>query len=129
MRRRVEVNGVTMVATPVGAPASSTGGLLALPSNIGRYEDDQFGLLPELNLKARMLLSDQLSVNVGYNLLFLTDIYRAGSQIDRSIDTGQLPGGLPVNGNIANGLTHPAVLLDSSTLCVQGLNVGFTLAY
>ena len=96
---------------------------------MGRYEDDSFGLLPELNLKARMWLTDHLSVNLGYNLLFLTNVYRAGDQIDRAIDPGQLPGGMPINGLAPGGLVHPAVPLDSSTLCVQGLNVGFIVSY
>ena len=129
VRRRLLIDGGTVVTTPNGSQAVSAGGLLALPSNMGRYENDAFGLLPELNLKARMCLTDHLSVNLGYNLLFLTNVYRAGNQIDRSIDPGQLPGGMPINGLAPGRLVHPTVPLDSSTLCVQGLNVGFTVSY
>ena len=129
VRRRLLIDGGTLVTTPGGGQAASAGGLLALPSNIGRYENDAFGLMPELNLKARMCLTDHLSVNLGYNLLFLTNVYRAGNQIDRTVDPGQLPGGMPINGLVPGSLVHPIVPFDSSTLSVQGLNVGFAVNY
>ena len=66
---------------------------------------------------------------MGYDLLFLTNVYRAGSQIDRVVDAGQLPGGMAINNITPGGLVYPAATLDSSTLCVQGLNVGCTVRF
>ena len=83
----------------------------ALPSNMGMYRDSAFSLLPELDLKARWMLTDRLSLNVGYRLLFLTNVYRTGQQINRRIDADQLPVELPVNDHVqrknsANGSPH-----------------------
>lgn len=129
VRRRVRVNGATVVTNET--QVVSDGGLLALSSNMGSHEDDTVGLLPELNLNTRVLLTDHLSVNVGYSLMFLTEVYRAGDQIDRSVDPGLLPPPPipPINNDTANALRHPTVFQESSTLCVQGLNVGCTLTY
>lgn len=82
-----------------------------------------------MNLNARLHLTGCVSVNIGYNLLFLTNVYRSGNQIDRAIDPGYLPGSMPINGTFPNDLARPTTLLDSSTLCVQGMNVGFTVSY
>jgi hypothetical protein len=78
---------------------------------MGTYRDSAFSLLPELDLKARWMLTDRLSLNVGYRLLFLTNVYRTGQQIDRRIDADQLPVELPVNDHVqrknsANGSPH-----------------------
>lgn len=70
-----------------------------------------------------------LSLGLGYNLLFLTEVYRTGPQIDRIIDAGQLPGALPVNDPTAAGQIHPIPLLNTSTLRAQGLTVGVNLTY
>lgn len=127
--RELVIDGSTYVQTPKGSHATTPGGLLALPSNMGTYRDDAFALLPELDLKASFQITQRLSLSVGYNLLFLTDVYRTGQQIDRSLDASQLPGALPLNDITAAGHTHPAPLLSSSTLCAQGLKLGVSLTY
>jgi hypothetical protein len=127
--RESVIDGQTHVRTPTGGEAQPLGGLLALPSNMGTYRDSAFSLLPELDLKARWLLTDRLSLNVGYQLLFLSNVYRTGQQIDRRIDAGQLPVELPVNDPTAAAVTHPIPVPTSSTLRAQGLTVGLTFVY
>lgn len=129
VERRLRIDGRTVVTAPGGSESVSSSGLLALSSNQGGYTDDAVALLPELDINTRILLTDHLTCNVGYNLLFLTDVYRAGDQIDRRIDPGLLSDNLPVEGNTSGGLNHPSVPREDSTLCVQGLNLGCTLTY
>ena len=129
VQRVLDIDGLTLVETPAGSQSTSPGGLLALPSNMGRYESDTFAILPELDLKARLLVTDRLSVDIGYDLLFLTNVYCTGQQIDRVNDASQLSGALPVNDNTAAGQTQPVALLESSTLRAQGLTVGVSLTY
>ncbi len=127
--RESVIDGQTEVRTPPGGLDRRDGGLLALPSNMGTYRDSAFALLPELDLKARLMLTDRLSLNVGYQLLFLTNVYRTGQQIDRRIDASQLSGALPVNNQTAAGQTHPVAAHGSSTLRAQGMTVGLTFVY
>jgi hypothetical protein len=129
VQRRVTVDGWTMVETPAGDMSDGPGGLLALPSNMGRYEDDQFALLPELDLKLRILSTERLSASIGYNLMFLTQVYRTGEQIDRSIDTDQLPGFLPINDRVAARQLRPAPVQNSGTLRAQSLSLGLSWTY
>jgi hypothetical protein len=123
------IAGATVVETPDGGQSDGPGGLLALPSNMGRYTDNQFALLPELDLKVRLLLTEHVSASIGYNLLFLTQVYRAGEQIDRSIDASQLPGFLPINDRVSSQQLHPVALQSSSTLQAQTLSLGLTVTY
>ncbi len=88
---------------------------------MGTYRDSAFSLLPELDLRTRLMVSDRLSFDVGYQLLFLTRVHRTGHWIDRRIDAGQLPVQLPVNDPTSDSLTHPVANLSSSTLRAQGL--------
>ncbi len=127
--RKSILQGQTQVRTPTGGAADSPGGLLVLPSNMGTFRDNSFGLLPELDIKARLLLSERLSVSVGYQLLFLTNVYRTGQQIDRRIDSGQLSPVLPTNSPTGSGQTFPSNLANASTLCAQGLSLGISYAY
>ncbi len=127
--RESVIDGQTEVRTPPGGVDRRDGGLLALPSNMGTYRDSSFALLPELDLKARLMLTDRLSLNVGYQLLFLTNVYRTGQQIDRRIDASQLSGALPVNNQTAAGQIHPVASPSSSTLRAQGMTFGLTFVY
>lgn len=127
--RELTIDGGTHVRTPRGGQGTSLGGLSALPSNMGTYKDDTFALLPELDLQARLWLTDRLSFSVGYQLLFLTNVYRTGQQIDQAVSTGQLTPVLPVASVAAGGQAHPAPLLTSSTLCAQGLTLGLSFIY
>ena len=101
----------------------------ALPSNMGTHHDDAFGLLPEFTLQSKFWLTDRLSFDVGYQLLFLTNVYRAGRQIDTTVDASQLSHVLPINNQTGGNPTRPEVLQDSSTLRAQGLTVGLTFTY
>jgi hypothetical protein len=87
-------------------------GLLARPSNIGHYSDTRFAFLPELGVNASYRLTPSLSLRAGYSLIYLTDVLRAGEQIDTSIGTA---GGSP---------PHPQANLDPTSLWVQGINLG-----
>jgi hypothetical protein len=127
--RESVIDGQTEVRTPPGGVSTSPGGLLALPSNMGTYRDSSFAVLPELDLKARWMLTDRLSLNLGYQLLFLTNVHRTGQQIDRRIDAGQLSGALPVNNQTGAGQIHPVASPSSSTLRAQGMTFGLTFIY
>jgi hypothetical protein len=93
---------------------------------MGTYRDSSFALLPELDLKARWMLTDRLSLHRGYHLLFLTNVHRTGQQIDRPIDASQLSGALPVNNLTGAGQIHPVASPSRSTLRTQAMTFGLT---
>lgn len=122
MRRQLDVDGRTVITDPTGPSSESPGGLLALPTNMGRTVDDEFAMVPELSLNARYRLTDTVSLVFGYNLLYMTDVLRTGDQIDRNINPTQLPGGGGLTGD-----PRPAPRFNDTSLWAQGVNFGIVL--
>jgi len=100
VRQRLDIGGRT---------ESTTGGvqefgLLAQASNIGHASDTEFAFLPELGVNVGYGLTSSLSLRAGYSLLWLTDALRTGDQVDLDIG-GPAP-------------------MDTTSICVQGINLG-----
>ena len=122
MHRELTINGSTAVLVP-GQPLSvRPGGLLAQPSNIGRYTSDTFTVVPEVGINLGYQVTSHLRVHVGYTFFYLPNVWRAGDQIDRSIDPAQLRG-------LASTIGRPAPVLASTGAAVQGINFGMSLRY
>ncbi|MEI8371265.1 MAG: BBP7 family outer membrane beta-barrel protein [Planctomycetota bacterium] len=113
---QVLINGSTTVNN--GTPLS--GGLLALPSNMGSHESRQFSVIPEIGLTLGYDLTSRLKATVGYTLLYWSNVARPGDQIDLNVDPNQFPTQLvPVGTG-----TKPAFVLHTSDFWAQGLNLG-----
>ena len=67
-------------------------------------------------------LSEGVLINVGYTLVYMPNTWRAGDQIDRGVDPGQLRGAV-------NALGRPLPTFASTGTVVQGFNVGFTFRF
>jgi Putative beta barrel porin-7 (BBP7) len=116
--QRAIVSGETTVVVPGNPAATTAGGLLALPTNIGSYSQAAFGVLPEFGLNTTISLTPDLSLLCGYTLVVLSDVLRSGSQIDRVVNTSQI-GDDPLV-----GAARPELVLRQSTFVLQGLNFG-----
>lgn len=125
MHQRATIDGQTAITVPTQPVYVGRGGLLALPTNMGSYSWDEFALIPELNLNLRYRWSDRLSFDVGYSLLWVTEIARTGGQIDLNVNPSQLPGN---RGNLV-GPAAPLPVLDSSDMWLQGMNFGVVWEY
>jgi hypothetical protein len=122
LHRELDVSGSTVVTVPGQPPSTRSGGLLAQPTNIGHYSSDTFTVVPELGLTVGYQVTRNITIRVGYTFVYLPNLWRAGDQIDRSIDPAQLRG-------MPGTLGHPAAVLASSAAVIQGLNFGATLRY
>ena len=112
----VLIDGQTVNTVPNAGSATFTGGLLAQQTNIGRFEQDRFGFVPELDVSLGCKLSTNLRFSVGYNLLYWTATLRPGDQIDREVS--QFPPEAPT------GTQQPAFRFQSRGFLAQGLQVG-----
>jgi hypothetical protein len=99
------------------------GGLLALSSNIGNFSQTRFAAVPEIALKAGYQLAPQWQLVAGYDLLYWTDVQRAGGLIDTTINPNLIP--LPTSG----GPSRPMPVFNTSPLLAQGFNVGVRYNY
>lgn len=103
------------------------GGLLALPSNSGRFSRDRFAVVPEIGLNVGYLLTDNLRIFVGYSFLYWPNVVRPGQQVDLVVDRSQIPN-QPVR-VVATSLRRPAVLFRESDFWAHGVNLGLELRF
>jgi hypothetical protein len=116
-RQRADVNGSTTFSDD---PNPAQGGLLALSSNIGTYERNQFAVVPEIGARTFYRLTPRLRATAGYTLLYFSNVVRPGDQIVRDI-----------NGTLVPSADLPTVDVDrplfpwrTTDLFAHGLNVG-----
>lgn len=74
-----------------GATVTSfDGGVLALPSNSGRYSTQDFGAMGEVGISVEWQPWSTMRLSIGYSWLYWSDVLRAPEQIDTRIDRDQL---------------------------------------
>jgi hypothetical protein len=122
-RSTVTVNGATFITPPGGSVAASTGGLLAVPSNMGTFEQRSFSMIPELGMNVGYNFTSRLKATVGYSVLYWSRVARPTDQIDTNLNPSQLPPG-PLS-----GIPSPQAKFISSDFWVQGLNIGLDYRY
>jgi hypothetical protein len=120
-RAEVLINGETVTTVPGAGSATFVGGLLAQQTNIGTYERDTFGVIPELSVTLVRDLSDNLRFSIGYNVFYWSMTHRPGDQIDREVS--QFPPEPPT------GTLQPAFNFQASGYLAQGLQVGLEYQY
>src|SRR5581483_10792250 len=85
----VSVSGQS-VAVPLGFPPQwpmyFPGGVLAQPTNSGRFVRTAFAVLPEAVVKVGYRFQDRSRLYVGYNFLYLSEAVRPGDQVDSVVD-------------------------------------------
>lgn len=121
----VTVNGSTTMFPAGGGSVSTSGGLLALPSNIGRLAHTEFSAVPQVNLNAGFHITPNIRLAVGYEFIYWGTVARPGDQLSSSITVQQLPTS-PVFGPTTPPVV-PAPALRKSDFWANGLN--FSVAF
>lgn len=120
----IDINGSTVITTPGAGSTTTAGGLLAQPSNIGHYTRSAFAVVPELGVRAGVQVTEHARVFVGYNFLYMSNVVRAGDQIDLRVNLNQLA---PNNG--LGGPALPAFTPKTTDFWAQGISLGLELRY
>ncbi|HTU93640.1 MAG TPA: BBP7 family outer membrane beta-barrel protein, partial [Gemmataceae bacterium] len=84
------IDGSSSYTTPQGQSGSINAGQLALPSNIGRYGQDNFAVVPEFGINFGYALTPHIRLTFGYTFLYWSNVMRAGDQIDRGLNPTEL---------------------------------------
>ena len=116
-RRNILINGASTLVDVDGNVTAYEAGVLAQPSNIGNYNDDEFAFTSELGVSLQYDLTCQLRASVGYTFLYWSDVSRALDHVSLTIDPDLIP---PPGGTAAN--TFEWVTDD---FWAQGLTAGF----
>lgn len=131
----INISGATQVRpTPGRLPPPSTtngknfaGSLYTQPSNIGRYDDWQLTVMPEVGVNAGYALTSNLRLSAGYHFLYLNNVVRPGDAIDTTISRNQIPQLQPL-AQTAGSRPAPPTFVDS-TYWAHGLSVQVEFRY
>ncbi len=115
---RVIIDGSTVVEVPGVAAENYEGGLLALPTNIGEYHENQFAVIPELGITLGYQLTCRLRATFGYTFIYWSRVARPGDQIDLDLNPSYFPPPAPA------GPARPEFTLVTTDFWAQGLNFG-----
>jgi hypothetical protein len=128
----IDINGSQTVTTLAGARQTFTGGLLALPSNIGSFSQNRFSVVPQIGLRVGYNVTDNVRLFVGYDFLYWSNVVRPGDQVDTNINVSQIPNFNPVGGGAfapPSNIVRPIVPFATSGYFAQGVSVGLEWRY
>ena len=124
----LDINGSQRFVSPAGMVQNFTGGLLALPGNIGHFTNNAFSVVPWIGLNLGYQILPNLRGFVGYNFLYWSNVIRPGTSIDRSLDVTQIPN-FPLSPEPAPAPGNPAPVFHEVGLWAQGISFGFEYLY
>ena len=101
VHQTVDIQGRTTITQANAPTATYAGGLLALPSNMGRYSRDRFAVIPELGANVGFAILPHLRATAGYTFIYWGSVARSGDQIDLDVNPDQLPPPIVPNGGSA----------------------------
>ncbi len=125
--RTVTVDGQTIIVVPGGGSSAATGGLLTSEvTNIGRFDDSDFVVIPEFRLGIGGQLTHYCAIRAGYNLIIWSDVARAAAHLPPGlqVDPRNLP---PVQAGGGSDPDFPGI--RGSELLAHGLDVGVMFAF
>ena len=115
---RVVIDGTTTITVPQTSPITSAGGLLTQPTNIGRYDQNTFSMIPELGLTLGYDLTRQLRATFGYSLIYWSKVCASGRSNRHRVKP------LPVQRRHTGRAPHPAFAFRTTDFWAEGLNFG-----
>lgn len=120
----VGISGSTAL-TEFGTTTNYPGGLLAQRFNSGSYERKQFTMLPEIGATLGVRIFDWMHATVGYTVVYLPAVVRAGDQIDTDVNPNLLAP--PIDP--LTGAQRPQFRFVESDYFAHGLSVGMQLQF
>ena len=127
VNQRVESVGSNTFVSPTGVVDSESGGLYSRPFNQGYFERDKFAFMSELGLNLGYNFTPNIRGHIGYNIIYLSSVVRAGEAIDPVVNDSRVR-------YVATPFqsTVNAPVFDwgrASDFWVQGINFGLTVTY
>ncbi len=120
-RGEVLIDGATVTTVPGGGSSTFVGGLLAQQTNIGRYSQSDFAVMPEAGISLIGNLNRSTQISIGYSLLYWSVVARAADQIDRRVS--QFPPE-PIS-----GLGNPRFNFNTDGFLAHGLQAGLQFRF
>jgi hypothetical protein len=103
-----------------------SGGLLTQPTNIGRFNHDRFGVVPEAGIKLGYQITPHIKFTVGYTFLYWSEVVRPGDQIDTVVNPALLA--FP-RGSGPFVPARPLPIQKTTDFWAQGVSLGVEVKY
>ncbi|MCC6196020.1 MAG: BBP7 family outer membrane beta-barrel protein [Burkholderiales bacterium] len=113
----------------VGVTQTFPGGYFALPTNIGSRSRTVFAAVPELRLNVGYFFTPKISLSVGYDVLYASNVARPGNQIDRNINPSQAVSYTGDPPAILLGPAQPTFNWNSSSFWAQAVSATLHIRY
>jgi len=114
---RATVDGSTVTTIPGQSTTTTAAGLLAQPSNMGTFEENEFAVVPELGVMIGYDLTRRLRATFGWSFIYWSRVARPGDLVDLDVNLTQVDSGV-------EGLSRPEFRWVGTDLWIQGLNFG-----
>src|SRR5271166_263822 len=95
-------------------------GIFALPANEGKFSRTSFAVVPAVQVKLGYNITPAITLTVGYDFLYDSNVIRPGDQINRNIPKGQT---FQQDGTAAS-LISPGRLFRTTDFWAQGISFG-----
>ena len=119
------ITGSTTVNS-AGVTQTLPGGLLTQAgTNIGRYSQNRFSVVPEVGLTLGYDITDWWRITAGYNFLYWSNVMRPGDQVNLSVNRTLLPFR---GGNVVPG-AQPAFPGRTNDYYAQGVTFGMLFSF
>jgi hypothetical protein len=127
VNQRVDINGFTGQNNPTtGVIARAVGGVYANAANVGRYTNDDFGIVTDLNASMGFNVTSWFTITAGYNFIFMNSVARPGYQISGAVDSTKVPVSATFGGAPGPVSLYNIRIQDYYT---HGVNFGFNFRY
>jgi hypothetical protein len=135
-RQTVDIRGATTflpLASPILNPAgaavgeAAVGGLMATRSNIGRFTNTEFSVVPEIGVTLGCHITHNIHVFGGYNFLYWSKVLRPAGVINTAPDPSQVP--TSVLFQPPGGLELDTRFMRQTDFWAQGVNFGLVIDF
>ena len=118
--------------TTVGAvafvPGTNQGFIFTQPSNIGRFRNDEFAVIPQAGVKVGYGFTRNVRVTAGYDFIYWNEVARPGEQIDPVVNTTQAPS-LVGGAGVLVGPARPQATFNQSDFWTHGFSLGLEITW
>lgn len=87
----MNIAGSQTIAVPGAVPLMETGGVYALPTNIGQHGSNDWVVFPEIGATIGWRITQNVQLRVGYGLLWLNGIARTTDQVNQIVNPLRFP--------------------------------------
>ncbi len=129
MNERANLSGSTTGFIPsLGTPVTAPGGLYVLATNAGNHTRNITAFVPQGTLNFAVEITPQIQLHVGYTIIWISDVARAGNLIDRTVNRTELPSSQTFNSTVP-GPQRPGFTWTGTDFWAQGINIGLSLKF